>query len=100
MKPAWKKDVKLCPRIWELSYEHDNIYGHSRRSWCLEGQITVMQVERVLETPFFYFFEGHAKVYDAEGGLLRDSFEITKRRKPFLLPDWVQEQLERSECMK
>jgi hypothetical protein len=99
-KAEWRKILDLKMHPWVREYDSSNKHDTHRRAGSVLYEKSVMRIEEVTETPAFYYFTGIVTVYDMEGVKVRESFEITKKRKPFLLPASVQEQLERLECMK
>lgn len=99
-KAEWRKVLDLKMHPWVREYDTSNKYDLHRRVGCVLYEKAVMKITEVVETPNYYHFYGLVTVTDLDGRKIRESVEITKKRKPFLLPQWVQEQLERLECMK
>jgi len=99
-KAEWRKILDLKMHPWVREYDSSNKLDTYRRAGSVLYEKASMRITEVIETPNFYYFSGLVTVWDLEGNKLRESLEITKKRKPFLLPQWVQEKLERLECTK
>jgi len=100
MRTAWRKDLVLAPEGWDYVYRIENSYQTYRKTYCVEGEQYKLRVDRIVETPSYYFLYGHITVTDAQGAMVREGPEETKRKKPFDLPQWIIDKLGGVECTK
>ncbi len=99
-KAEWRKILDLKMNPWVREYDTSNRHDTHRMAGCVLYEKASMKITQVVETPKCYHFFGVVTVWDLEGNKIRESLEVAKKLKPFLLPQRVQEQLERLECTK
>lgn len=99
-KAEWRKILDLKMHPWVREYDSSNKLDTHRRPGSVLYERSSMKITEVVETPAFYYFSGLVTVRDLEGVKLRESFETTKKKKPFILPDDIFKKLEELPCMK